>query len=874
MFLYRSLFFIASVCWGVNYANRVLDADHAFFVGPYGVDMTLDCALRNFTYVRAQQLLPERAPLLSVFDALRLSIDCNQTRPDNVRLLETTRVSGPFYASPPPLAGVLRTLPLPRSDTRSWFVDATHDTDMNGCGTETTPCATIAFALSQSRATGGGGSIILRGGSSPYVLSTPLVLNSTDSGLILSAYPGEAPVVSGGALLPPLTWVSVGPSPNTTFNATVWAAVIPTGAAVVPFASLFGPDGRRSTRARWPNGNPETDGLMPNGYTKASSWLPPNTPVTSLVQQRPQLDTLPREACPSDACTSNGPSGAGPPWAIFCCFFWGVNGTAENFTTGSFWGVQPGPPGGSTVRTPGGMVAGPDLLPRLAGWASPSSPYVLHAFHSLYWGNWIFRVGSVDAASGVFTFATGGTQEARGSGAGDYLFIENVREELDEPGEWYLETNGTNNTLYYCANGTTVPPSTGWIAGQLDNLITLSGSAEEPVSDIVITGLTFAYTEPTYLQPFTAPSGGDWSFQDNGAVRFAGTRNCSITGALFINIGGSGVMLSGWNRDAAVEDSEFLWIGESAVISAGLGGSQYDNSMSNASVGEGLVLARNLVHEVGLFVKQAGFYYHAMTANVTVIENVVFNGPRAGININDGFGGGHDISRNVAFNMVRETSDHGPFNSWDRNTYKWNEGTGGTTQLLSYLDQNLFVANYHAVVPIDHDDGSNGYLDTRNVLLWGGTKNLMGYNKRSVNNSLVYVDYTPAITVSTELRERIGWSVAGIESKPPMCSGYITSFPAATGLADSWTQNNCIASTASSFFRFFACNSSDPLDGSIPVPMQNNRYFSTNASYSLQCGGEVWGLTEAQSRGVDLGSTVSELPTTDELLVMLGDTLS
>jgi len=60
-----------------------------------------------------------------------------------------------------------------------------------------------------------------------------------------------------------------------------------------------------------------------------------------------------------------------------------------------------------------------------------------------------------------------------------------------------------------------------------------------------------------------------------------------------------------------------------------------------------------------VFVKQTGFYYHAMTANASVLGNVFFNGPRAGININDGFAGGHEISRNIAFNLVRETSDHG-----------------------------------------------------------------------------------------------------------------------------------------------------------------------------------------------------------------------
>lgn len=31
----------------------------------------------------------------------------------------------------------------------------------------------------------------------------------------------------------------------------------------------------------------------------------------------------------------------------------------------------------------------------------------------------------------------------------------------------------------------------------------------------------------------------------------------------------------------------------------------------------------------------------------------MFNGPRAGININDGFGGGNQIENNLLFNFVR-----------------------------------------------------------------------------------------------------------------------------------------------------------------------------------------------------------------------------
>lgn len=324
--------------------------------------------------------------------------------------------------------------------------------------------------------------------------------------------------------------------------------------------------------------------------------------------------------------------------------------------------MHPGPPGGATYHSPGGFIAGPDLRGRLADWATPTDA-IVHAFHGSYWGDWAFTVASVNASSGEVSFAAGGWQEARGAGAGDYLYVENVREELDAPGEWFVD-GSSGGTLYYCANGTEPPPASGWVAGQLESLFSLEGSPDAPVTDVVLAGITFAYTEPTFLNPFTAPSGGDWSFHDGGAVRFSGTSNCSVTGSYFVNIGGNGVMLSGWNRGASITDTEFAWMGEHAIVSGGLSGDQFDNTLPGALYGANPLISGVLAHELGVFVKQTGFYYHAMTANASVLGNVFFNGPRAGININDGFAGGHEISRNIAFNLVRETSDHGTVQEW------------------------------------------------------------------------------------------------------------------------------------------------------------------------------------------------------------------
>ena len=175
------------------------------------------------------------------------------------------------------------------------------------------------------------------------------------------------------------------------------------------------------------------------------------------------------------------------------------------------------------------------------------------------------------------------------------------------------------------------------------------------------------------------------------------------------------------------------------------------------------------------------------------------------------------------------------------------------------------MSNYFSTVPIDHDDGSNTYVDTNNVLLWGGTKTLMGYNKHHVNQLMAYVDYQPALHAPA--RTRIGWSAP--QSKPPMCSGFIVPTPMVLGKSEVWQNNTCISSDAAHFFRWYSCNSSNPLDGGTPAPLSDNRYYSSNAGYTLSCGEASWNLSQAQQRGLDLRSTLHALPTLETLLGMM-----
>ena len=109
----------------------------------------------------------------------------------------------------------------------------------------------------------------------------------------------------------------------------------------------------------------------------------------------------------------------------------------------------------------------------------------------------------------------------------------------------------------------------------------------------------------------------------------------------------------------------------------------------------------------------------------TLKRNVFGNGPRAGILINDGFGGGNLLQHNLLFNFCRESADHGPFNSWDRQLFVVqspdDHGQPSMLPLTSVLRNNLIIANYHSTLGIDHDDGSGWYKVVSNFVVYGST---------------------------------------------------------------------------------------------------------------------------------------------------------
>eukprot|EP00035_Acanthoeca_spectabilis_P002206 m.85902 g.85902 ORF g.85902 m.85902 type:complete len:173 (+) comp11425_c0_seq1:596-1114(+) len=135
--------------------------------------------------------------------------------------------------------------------------------------------------------------------------------------------------------------------------------------------------------------------------------------------------------------------------AMFQTFTAGLGGTCERFEPAvGYWCSTAVQGGGSTIyQVPIAMQVGVETLPHLP-YAHPKSA-IVQTWRPGHWASWMYEVGDVTplpSGGFNFSFASGGFQGSRGAATGEDSYIENIFEELDSPGEWFL--NESTRVLY------------------------------------------------------------------------------------------------------------------------------------------------------------------------------------------------------------------------------------------------------------------------------------------------------------------------------------------------------------------------------------------------------------------------------------------
>jgi hypothetical protein len=659
---------------------------------------TTVCKAALLMYEFALALIPARAPMPEVFESLRLDVDCGAPAPPR--------------RAPAPLrrAGWSAAERATRCAGGEVTVDAARGVDAHGRGSRDAPLRTIHAAVEGLRASrsararaGANACVVLRGGN--HYLGRTVSLGADDSAIsfVADADDDEPAWVSGGVALEGLgAWAQRGAALDGT---PVWAAAVPDALAVAAMPSLnsLAPL-TRLMNSQWPNYDVEIDNAEVygpwGGGGAVSEWVkPPLYPRPTVLWK--SLAGLKNDSTMD--CYNHYSTGTGGP----CAHWRGDGGGSGNYFCGNSsdggWvevdaemeksGLMLFP---LAVKLNMSVIAADYSGKNFDSWRIPPFTGFTGAPTLTVWmgapgggGEWYNnRFGIVGwsnenavmnlSADGVWP--AGGFQGGRtwhtldapqnkhdGPLIGGDWHVNGIASELDAQGEYYFDA--TARELLFIWNASLLPPGQAplppsspppasllLVAPQIEVFFNVTGTPSAPVRDVAFVGLGFRDQRDGMLEDWMTPSGGDWALRRAGAITFRGTERALVSGCAFVRTDGNAIHIDKYARNTTVEDTEFVWLGMSAVT---LMGDTDEDDATAATQPWGTVLARNLVHEIGILEKQSSALFLGKSALTRVEDCVFFNGPRAMINFNDQTGGGDNVTSNAIWSTCRESGDHG-----------------------------------------------------------------------------------------------------------------------------------------------------------------------------------------------------------------------
>jgi len=336
-------------------------------------------------------------------------------------------------------------------------------------------------------------------------------------------------------------------------------------------------------------------------------------------------------------------------------------------------------------------------------WSDPADVWI-HGYWTWDWADSFEKVQSLDTATKTLT--TVPPHGAYGYKAGKRYYFLNVLEELDAPGEWYLDHD--TGMLYFR------PP------GPLEEVETAVSLLETPmlvvedVSWVTIHGLAFEYGR-------------------HGGAVVRGGHDTLIGGCTFANLGTFAVGVSGGERNG-VAGCDAYHLGDSGISVSG-GDRATLTPAGNYAVD-------NHIHDFGLTVRTYTPALSVSGVGNRIAHNLVHDAPHMAIGLG---GNDHVIEFNEVHHVLMETHDAGAFymgRDW--------------TQRGNVVRHNYFHDMGHGdVQAIYLDDWTSGTTVYGNVCVGARRGVLVGGGRDNVIENNVFIDCTCAIHID---QRGLGWA--------------------------------------------------------------------------------------------------------------------
>ncbi|MBT9147631.1 MAG: hypothetical protein DDT32_01393 [Syntrophomonadaceae bacterium] len=369
----------------------------------------------------------------------------------------------------------------------------------------------------------------------------------------------------------------------------------------------------------------------------------------------------------------------------------------------------------------------PGAFPR--SWAKPSQGELFLMPSPHLWGDsCIIRIRSIDRDKKIIRLAHGirdfdcnpmfFRKEQHHSDMCQFI-VENILEELDQPGEWCLDSE--EGVLYFWPLEDSID-NIEVVVPVVKCLVHLRG-----VSDVHISG--FVFTENKGGEPSSHYSDVEgvgamrpqmgWEYCGE-AIYLNMCKNCYIENNRILNIGGNGIYLRNHNERNVILGNEISYAGANGIVLAGGRHSIYQSAGGTPGIPHPVFneVTDNVIHHCGLYDTYAAGVFLGLSSWNRVAHNDIHDVPHHAVNLGNSRYGRNYIEYNRITRACKVTHDNGAINCWH--------------EMPPEVEPPGHVIRYNFISDTGHaDKGDNCY--TTGIYLDNWSSNCIVYGNIIVN---------------------------------------------------------------------------------------------------------------------------------------------
>ncbi|WP_430931220.1 right-handed parallel beta-helix repeat-containing protein [Saccharicrinis sp. 156] len=337
-------------------------------------------------------------------------------------------------------------------------------------------------------------------------------------------------------------------------------------------------------------------------------------------------------------------------------------------------------------------------------------------------------------------------------------WLENVLEELDEPGEWVLNTKEGKVYLWPRNDSPVIAPTLNELV-RVEGKIDFDGSTDVPVRNLHFSGLTFKHAKRYQLTADDKGLQHDWDMldKDNAMLRLRGTENCVIEKCHFLHSGSGAIRVDLHGIGNNISSNHIEHLGGSGILLCGYGPGTKDVNKQN-------IVYNNNIHHVGEVYWHSPGIFLWQSGDNHVYNNLIHHTDYTGLIVSGCMSHffkkkGRELARTLRLNelpdLPKEVSREFalPYLHSRNNIIEYNEihhsmlrlGDGNAIYIRGSGEGNIIRRNYiHHMVgktimqaAIRTDGGQTGTLIAENLLYKCTSQGILTKLDNKVENNIV-----------------------------------------------------------------------------------------------------------------------------------------